>query len=61
MNMTDEISTSTVFRYLKKLRQKGYIELIVDKVDNRIKYVSSTKQTDKYFEKLGKLITEASK
>ena len=61
MNMTNEISTSTVFRYLKKLRQKGYIELIVDDVDNRVKYVSATNQTDKYFEKLGKLITESTK
>ena len=30
MHMTDEISTSTIFRYLKKLRQKGYLELMVD-------------------------------
>ena len=61
MNMTDEISTSTIFRYLKKLRQKGYLELVVDEVDNRVKYVSPTKQTDKYFAKLGKLMSEASK
>ena len=61
MNMTEEISTSTAFRYLKKLRQKGYIELVVDEVDNRVKYVSATKQTDKYFAKLGQLITEAAK
>lgn len=60
MNMTTEISTSTVFRYLKKLRQKGYLELVVDEIDNRIKYVSPTKQTDKYFSKLGKLMTQAS-
>lgn len=60
MNITDELSTSTIFRYLKKLRQKGYLELIVDEVDNRVKYVSPTKQCDKYFSKLGKLMTEAS-
>ena len=46
MSITDEISTSTVFRYLKKLRQKGYVELVQDEVDNRIKYVTATKQTD---------------
>ena len=61
MNMTDEISTSTVFRYLKSLRLKGYIALVIDEVDNRVKYVSSTKQTEKYFDKLGRLITEATK
>jgi len=50
-----------VFRYLKSLRLKGYIELVIDEVDNRVKYVSSTKQTEKYFDKLGRLITEATK
>jgi DNA-binding MarR family transcriptional regulator len=60
MNMTEELSPSTIFRYLKKLREKGYIELVVDELDNRVKYVSPTKQTDKYFAKLGKLMTEAS-
>ena len=60
MNITNELSTSTIFRYIKKLRQKGYLELIVDEVDNRVKYVSPTKQCDKYFSKLGKLMTEAS-
>lgn len=59
MNITNELSTSTIFRYLKKLRQKGYLELIVDEVDNRVKYVSPTKQCDKYFSRLGKLMTEA--
>lgn len=61
MSMTDEISTSTAFRYLKKLRQKGYLELVVDEVDNRVKYVSPTKLSDKYFSNLGKLMAEASK
>lgn len=42
MHITDELSTSTIFRYLKKLRQKGYLELIVDEIDNRVKYVSPT-------------------
>lgn len=59
MNITNELSTSTIFRYIKKLRQKGYLELIVDEIDNRVKYVSPTKQCDKYFSKLGKLLVEA--
>jgi DNA-binding MarR family transcriptional regulator len=61
MNITQELSTSTIFRYLKKLRQKGYIELIVDEIDNRVKYVSPTKQCDKYFSRLGKYISESAK
>lgn len=59
MNISKEISTSTTFRYLKKLRQKGYIELVVDEADNRVKYVSPTKQTDQYFSALGKLMSNA--
>ena len=59
INMTSEISTSTLFRYLKKLRQKGYVELIVDEKDNRVKYVSPTKQADQYFSQLGQLMLEA--
>ena len=59
MHMTNDISTSTVFRYLKKLRTKGYIELIVDELDNRVKYVSATPLTDSYFNKMGKLMIKA--
>lgn len=59
MHMTQDISTSTVFRYLKKLRNKGYIELIVDELDNRVKYVSATPLTDSYFNKMGKLMLKA--
>jgi DNA-binding MarR family transcriptional regulator len=60
MHMTTDISTSTIFRYLKKLRQKGYIELVVDDFDNRVKYVSATAQTDSYFSKMGKIMIKAS-
>jgi DNA-binding MarR family transcriptional regulator len=59
MHMTSDISTSTIFRYLKKLRQKGYIELVVDELDNRVKYVSPTTLTDSYFSKMGKLMLKA--
>lgn len=59
MHMTNDISTSTVFRYLKKLRTKGYIELIVDELDNRVKYVSATPLADSYFNKMGKLMIKA--
>jgi DNA-binding MarR family transcriptional regulator len=59
MHMTSDISTSTIFRYLKKLRQKGYIELVVDDLDNRVKYVTPTPMTDSYFNKMGKLMLKA--
>lgn len=60
MHITDDISTSTIFRYLKKLRAKGYIELKVDEIDNRVKYVSPTKLTNAYFSKMGKVLVTAS-
>lgn len=61
MHMTNEISTSTVFIYLKTLQKKGYIELAVDEIDNRVKYVQATKQAEDYFAKLGKLMVNAIK
>lgn len=60
INITDEISTSTLHRYLKELRKKGYVELILDDNDNRVKYVSPTKQVDKYFANLGRLMIKVS-
>lgn len=60
MHITEDISTSTIFRYLKKMRLKGYIELVVDDVDNRVKYVSPTKLTESYFNKMGKALVKAS-
>lgn len=59
MNMTSDISTSTIFRYLKKMRAKGYIQLVVDETDNRVKYITPTAQTESYFNKMGKLMIKA--
>jgi DNA-binding MarR family transcriptional regulator len=59
MNMTPEISTSTIFRYLKKMRVKGYIQLVVDETDNRVKYITPTALTESYFNKMGKLMIKA--
>jgi len=59
MNMTPEISTSTIFRYLKKMRAKGYIQLVVDEADNRVKYITPTALTESYFNKMGKLMIKA--
>lgn len=59
MNMSANISTSTIFRYLKKMRLKGYIQLILDDTDNRVKYVAPTALTESYFNKMGKLLVKA--
>lgn len=59
MNLVKEISSMTSFRYLKELRKKGYIELIVDGTDNRIKYVSPTARSDEYFSEMGRLMSKA--
>lgn len=59
MEIVPGISRSTVFRYLKKLRAKGYVQLVLDLADNRIKYVEPTDQADRYFAAIGKLLVEA--
>jgi DNA-binding MarR family transcriptional regulator len=59
MNMTPDISTSTIFRYLKKMRVKGYIQLVIDETDNRVKYITPTALTENYFNKMGKLMVKA--
>ena len=59
INMTTELSPSTMFRHLKKLRKKGYVALVLDELDNRVKYVASTDIADAYFSAMGKLIIQA--
>ncbi len=57
--MFSRFSNSTSHRYLKNLRIKGYIQLVVDETDNRVKYVSSTELTQTYFSKLGEALLQA--
>lgn len=59
MKTTPEISSSTVHRRLKTLRKKGLINLDVDQVDNRIKYIVHTDFTDSYFSHLGQCLAKA--
>lgn len=59
INTVAHSSPATVFRNLKKLRQKGYIQLIVDSGDNRVKFVQPTSLTVSYFDSLGKLIIQS--
>jgi DNA-binding MarR family transcriptional regulator len=61
MTAVDTQSTSTVFRNLKKLRQKGYLQLAIDETDNRVKYVQPTNLTIKYFQEHGKALLKTAK
>jgi DNA-binding MarR family transcriptional regulator len=54
-----EISATTAHRRLKTLRKKGMIELDVDKLDSRVKYVVPTELARKYFVALGQAIDKA--
>lgn len=55
----EEFSNATAFKYIKQLRNKGYIQVVVDKLDNRIKYLSPTNLCDDYFARLGMHIVQA--
>ena len=55
----NEFSASTTFKYIKQLREKGYIQLKLDKVDNRVKYLMPTSLTDDFFSDHGKHIIAA--
>ncbi len=61
MNVVKTMSTSTVFRNLKKIRDKGYLELEIDPADNRVKYIRPTAQTISYFAEHGKIFLETAK
>ena len=54
-----DISPSTVHRRLKTMRKKGLIDLAVDEIDNRIKYIMHTNLTDTYFSHLGQCLAQA--
>jgi len=56
-----DFSASTIYRRLKTLRNKGLINLDIDKVDNRIKYIVPTDLTDSYFSFLGQCVSQAIK
>lgn len=59
MNMSPDVSPTTVHRRLKSLRSKGFIALSTDEIDTRIKYIVPTKQTNQYFATLGKCLDDA--
>ncbi len=59
MKSSEEISPSTAHRRLKNLRKKGYITLLLDDLDNRVKYITYTQQTREYFSQLGACLTKS--
>jgi DNA-binding MarR family transcriptional regulator len=59
LKMIEELSNATAFKYIKQLRIKGYIQVVVDELDNRIKYLSPTNLCNEYFSNLGKCIISA--
>jgi len=59
LKMIEELSNATAFKYIKQLRIKGYIQVVVDELDNRIKYLSPTSLCNEYFSNLGKCIMAA--
>lgn len=48
MTCLPHISTTTAHRILKRLRHDGWITLLLDQADNRIKYTLPSKQTHEY-------------
>lgn len=59
MTLDIDMSESTIHRRLKSLRKKGYLVLVVDDEDNRVKYVRPTPVCNKYFAALGRCLSKA--
>jgi DNA-binding MarR family transcriptional regulator len=59
MKSSDEVSPSTAHRRLKNLRKKGYITLVLDDLDNRVKYITYSQQTREYFSQLGACLAKS--
>ena len=59
MNMSSDISPSTVHRRLKSLRAKGMLMLVNDTIDSRTKYVMPTELAIQYFDQLGQCMAAA--
>ena len=59
MGMSSDVSSTTAHRRLKSLRQKGFLTLESDEIDNRIKYVKPTPMAHQYFAQLGQCLDKA--
>ena len=61
MGLDPDISHSTSHRLLKSLRLKGYITLLSEERDTRIKYVEPSEKTEQFFTQLGQCLRLALK
>jgi len=55
----DHRGPSSVHRALKLLREAGYVTLVMDEQDNRVKYVRPTARAMQYFEVMGGCLEQA--
>ena len=61
VRQVNHLSQATVLRHLKNLKNKGYIKMVIDESDNRIKYIRPTKLITQYFAEHGKLLLASAK
>jgi hypothetical protein len=59
MLLSNIASPATVHRKLDELREAGLIEQVFEGKNRRTKYLIPTKETDSYFAKMSKAITNA--
>ena len=59
MGILTDLSGTTVHRLLKRLRKKGFIKLLTDEIDGRIKYVMPTDIAFQHFAQIGQCMKEA--
>ena len=59
MDISTDLSSTTVHRRLKTLRKKGFIKLLTDEIDGRIKYVMPTDIAFQHFAQIGQCMKEA--
>jgi hypothetical protein len=56
MGLDPDISHSTSHRLLKSLRLKGFITLLSEERDTRVKYVEPSEKTEQFFTQLGQCL-----
>lgn len=61
LRMSPDVSERTVHRRLKTLNDKGWISFMDDAHDERIRYITTTPQTEQYFASMGNCLDLAAK
>lgn len=59
MQQAQGMSSTTTHRRLKSLRERGFITLVTHEDDQRIKHVTATAMTERWFAMLGECISLA--